>query len=189
MISFSWRGRGTQAVCSSWYVCQFHQDGRKYWSSLIQECWTQLLLHTSHAHAHWSRDWSFTQPGRGQVRSQVTASINSSHRRKTSDARTVSLGSQEPHQHDQTLTSWNLLLYCDNCELSKVACYEGFSLRKKISGKYQHLCAGSLLTSRHVVTAAHCLHKTSSSDWSLVAGEFRPDQLDSGEQTLQVITS
>ena len=37
--------------------------------------------------------------------------------------------------------------------------------------RWQHFCAGSLLTTRHVVTAAHCLHNSGQADWRVVAGE------------------
>ena len=42
------------------------------------------------------------------------------------------------------------------------------------------------MTSRHLVTAAHCVHRTSEADWEVVLGEHRPHSADQGEQVVKV---
>ena len=39
-----------------------------------------------------------------------------------------------------------------------------------------------------LVTAAHCLHKTSEDEWEVILGEHRPHSVDPGEQVVKVIT-
>ena len=61
------------------------------------------------------------------------------------------------------------------------------SLRKRQgSGQYVHNCAGSLVTAGYIVTAAHCLHRTTKEMWQVVAGEHAPGHQDSGEQVIRV---
>ena len=42
------------------------------------------------------------------------------------------------------------------------------------------------MTSRHLVTAAHCVFRTSEADWEVVLGEHRPHSADQGEQVVKV---
>jgi len=62
------------------------------------------------------------------------------------------------------------------------------SLRKRGRGGrgHEHNCAGSLVSSRHLVTAAHCVYRTSEADWEVVLGEHRPHSVDQGEQVVKI---
>ena len=42
------------------------------------------------------------------------------------------------------------------------------------------------MSSRHLVTAAHCVYRTSEADWEVVLGEHHPHSVDPGEQVVKV---